>query len=629
MRGRALLILRGHMVKYHSYSRSLLSRLPLNHMTVLRYVPTGVCSNIRNVSISTSTRGCISSLQIGDAIQTRTVKTKTSISFATSRHDENRPDWIEMKGSPEDLPRANEGSASHTSLLDPKLTGLTRIIPRTCANVVCEMLMALDTKDNEMAWRHFEHIRKAFLTRQLLAQDYAALLISLRPENYISPKNLGNLGESFDAFALSPRAAWQKLRSRLEIVVHTMKMAGHKLGKLEYFHLLDCARAADDRNYVQYVWNEMAGQRNVRPDTWCYNAYMAGICGNPTTEREFRVTPRTLEYRTRTSDDSRSLAFKIYSRMMKKGIAPNSMTIDILIIATARLGDLTTVNTIMQQTWGISEPSVTEAQLQPDSPLYPTQHSLLAVALAFSFNGRGLSAVRLVDQMSTMYKVPISISTWVALLNWTYVFTRCQSRELRQVSSVNRLGQQMLPIDAVQRLWTVMTEPPYSIEPTIEMYDSVIRAFLWRQMPDNAENLMDKAVPIYDRMCNRYESLSQKLVQMIDGEYTSIGVISKLQDRVAYERMQVLRARSIIRRWVELLVLSKQHETYKFSTQRRPNIITKWADFLGRRVLFSTPGGYVDLDLGDRLGWKPQKIRSRKRKSVPLGSGAKEEDYFL
>lgn len=323
------------------------------------------------------------------------------------------------------------------------------------------------------------------------------------------------------------------------------------------------------------------------------------------------------------TENVRDTALTIYKCMMESGATPNSMTFDILILAVARMGDFASIHRILKEVWGVDvtalgNPGVPEPMqplTTPDSPLYPSPHTLAAVAAVFGSNNDIETAIRIIDHLTRRYKIPITNPAWVVLLNWTYVFTRPQAT---------------LPKFSVINLWIIMTSAPYKVKPTLEMYDYIVRSLIARKMLPDAETMINRGLKVFAHLITRATTASTALEAALDsfpGKNATYDVMHDLRRDVALSRREESRGRSIIKRWIELLCLGKGMRP-EHARIRVPNVVRKMRYFLGGTLVYVTPTGYVELKLGKWEVWRAMNIRRRKRAWTPLGTGAKEVDYL-
>lgn len=569
--------------------------------------------------------------------------------------------WESEKGMPPPEsslllpPSPSSPSPSEAAVpLDPTLTDLDAIPIPSPDSPVGSLLQALDQRDSAAVWQKFREIDGRLLLKTVKPHEFAAVLHSLQPGDFLA---LRNRHHHHPVSTISEEQAFRELKRRLMHVLSRMRTLGHRLSARECNHLIDCARAGRDSAMAVEFWNLMCGL-SVAQDTWTYNSFMAALGGGTASvARDFCVSADSLAYRaSRTrpgEEDVRRRVKRIFERMTARRIVPNSMTFEILMLSMARVADLAAVKRVVEQVWGVHVDSLAghcdnndkrgrgeekgkEKPCMPkDSPLYPTSHTLLAIATAFCQNAAVDTAVRLVDHMSRIFDIPISVPTWVTLMNWAYVYSR------------QRASDGALPGSAVQGMWAVMTGEPYKVTPTMDMYDYIVRSYLWRRMPGAAERTMDTALTAISlQMVGKAKEIEQRIVygrrpcsssSMPPGEKPPQAVvhtraaIARFGQQVAALVRDEHRLRSMARRWVELLVTGKHLEVTMFGPRNVPNIVHKWLPILGGRVVYVLRTGFVELHLSQwrSQGWEPVTTRKRRWMLWTYGTGAKEEDDFF
>jgi hypothetical protein len=523
--------------------------------------------------------------------------------------------------------------------LDSALTGLRSIPAPNPETPIGGLLYAIDQKQGPVIWDKFKHADRLFLLRHLSHHQFSALLRSLQPDDFLRLKERHRLDENGNAIVISEEKAFGEFSAKLALVIKIMRQIGYRLTARDYQHLIDCARTGGDVKLADSFWNNMAGAGDVQLDTWVYNSFLAAIVGPPTYEREFRVGEAILQHRAqRKSDDPRKRAQRLFGRMTEKGIVPSSMTFDIIMLAMARMGDIAGVETTLKRVWGVDvralpdEDAVNDKRIamRKDSPIYPTNHTLVAVSTAFCQNGQIDVAVRVVDHLSRRYDIPIPVPAWVTIMNWTYVLLRHRN-------------ETRVPLTALESVWKIMTAEPYNVVPTADMYDYIIRNYLWRRMPGAAEEIMDSAaISLFQGVVKRAFEIEQRIIhgKIIRGmpkaeeRPDEVGDAVRNMEKLKRDVSTVLRTdrriRSMMQRWVELLVNGKDVEVTNFGPQEVPRIINKWECFLGNHMIYRLRTGYVELNLG-KEELLPEPIINRKRRwyLTLLGTGAKEEDDFF
>ncbi|RPA92733.1 hypothetical protein L873DRAFT_1831002 [Choiromyces venosus 120613-1] len=554
-------------------------------------------NGLHSVSISASkrfrvcppgTRGRVLSLRLAHSAQSATNPAPAplpSISAASEGSKRSIPDDLKA-----------------ISALDTSITGLTPI--------------AIHRRDTP--------IHNQGLTYQLSPGEFSSVLLSLRPRRYLSLRPRHYMDEYGRVQVHKTSYTFKEFRSRLKIVTQAMQRHGYRLGIIEYCHLLDCARAGGDLTMADELWRQIVAREDLKPDTWTYNCYVAAKIGTIATHRGVRMSQWTMQSRrTVTAKHMRALASHMYARMLREAVHPNSMTFDLLVIATSRAGDVGGIKELLMKVWGVNVNGLAKSDnnlgsepptVPPDSVLYPTQHTLATFSMCFGANNDIETAIRVVDHLSRRYKVPISLPAWINLLNWTYALTRPPAR--------------VMPAQSVLEIWEIMKAPPYNVNPTIEMYDYLVRSLIWRQYVSPAEDKMKEAVKIYLGILQRSLDLETKYGNIV-GETNLDTTVqeAEVSKEIAVVKRELHRFRSMMRRWVELLILGKGMNT-EYTRRKVPDIVAGWAHFLGGKAIYTIDSGYIVLGLGQEKEWNPLPIRRRKRPWTPLGTGAKEEDYL-
>lgn len=537
--------------------------------------------------------------------------------------------------------------------LDPELTGLDAVPIPSTESPIGRLLYAMGRKCPLDIWNSFIETRMSFVTNKIKATEFSALLHSIQPSDELGLRQRNRLDRHGRSYIFSENQARQELKTKLAVVIRELYRAGHFLSVRDYHHIIDCARAAMDPKMAEEFWNNTMSRQSNRLDTWIFNSFMAAVSGGTASvEREFIVNERTLVHRVkRGPEDMQWKADRYYRRMLEKGVAPNSMTYDVFILAMGRMGDLISIGKVLKEVWGIDMDSLrdgnaiaeeTNPPLPGDSPLYPSVHTLLSIATAFCQNGKVDVAVRTVDHMSRLYKVTISKPTWVTILNWAYVYSR-------------KRDHTGIPASGVETLWNIMISEPYNIRPTIEMYDSIISSYLWRQIPYKAEEMMERAwATEHKRILRKAKEIElrikhgrtiRKMPETVlddsvmtdcsreDNKLDEIQIHKYLQQVASLARDES-RAKAVLQRWSQLLVVGRGLELTEFAPREVPRIVEKWGCFLSRRIVYILSGGYAVLDLRrvqqpPDEPWRFIKIRKKHWKPLPLGTGSKEEDDFF
>ncbi|TGZ84695.1 hypothetical protein EX30DRAFT_353001 [Ascodesmis nigricans] len=483
---------------------------------------------------------------------------------------------------------------------------------------------------------------RAFLRRG----DFTVILRAMRPKEFMNVAVRHILTKKGDVVFLSEEEQIQRFYGRLTFITNRMQRFNIRFSLLDYFYLMETARAGGYVSMAERIWNTIAGDTHLPyrrgPDTYITNSYMAARAGTGRTDRLVRTSSRTVELRRQSDRDPLQQTRLIIDNMKRKGIPPNSMTWELMILAAARMGELPVIEAVLQKVWHVNcseliladvkgeevpvvleRESESEKKLDRGHPLYPSEITLFNIAVALGTIGQVPLAFRLVDYMSRRFEITVPRPAWIALLNWTYTWLHTRSYP----------GRKFLAPNAVENVWNTLLSEPYNIEPTIEMYDLVIRSYLHRGMPDAAEYNMDRALSLIVPIVEKRNAAEAELAAL-EAQHPEVHkrtsevqrVISKKSQRLAKAMRDLEIARAIARRWVEILVIGNDMQQMPyFAWKRVPDIIDKWSYFLGDEVVYFTSTGYVDLSLGEDKRWVPIMLRKRRAKK-PIGSGSKEED---
>ncbi|KAI9768195.1 MAG: hypothetical protein M1840_005025 [Geoglossum simile] len=411
--------------------------------------------------------------------------------------------------------------------------------------------------------------------------------------------------------------------SNIRQVVEMRRLSGRPLGINDYTSLLNCVRACGDNATATAVWNDMS-QAGVLPNTACYNHYMATKCfpsgPDPGRRHTLRVIPYNLRKRTmgKFGDGGysgfsfgggvRSQVVQLFDDMILRGLGKGDLrTFCYIIIALGREGDVTGVKSVLNRVWGVDVDALLTDERPPhpvknyrrDSPLFPNTFLLFTIAHTFGSNNDIPTALRIVDYVSRQYSVPISHQVWAHLMEWTFVLSVPRFGQGREDENGALTGK--LPLSSVESLWITMTADPYSVRPTMAVYNRYIKSLMLRQSLGRAQEVMRKGLASYQLSAKRYrvERRRHLLAKSLwAGAATSGSGTGTLWRRVHLAGIETRYQRLVIERWVRLLIkgLGLAKKNPEWEREAVPNIIREWGDFLPqRRVSYGTTGGVVTL----------------------------------
>ncbi|KAI5811017.1 hypothetical protein DFH27DRAFT_475387 [Peziza echinospora] len=468
--------------------------------------------------------------------------------------------------------------------------------------------------------------------RSLTPAMFCQVLLAIRPKAYLPRGRRGYFdvwqtaydsvtGRGPQAKIVGLATARKLFLGRLESILADMKKRGIPLGLYEYTHLIDCARATGNSATAKQLWQEMS-LRGIQRDTKCYNTYLAAVCGTTLTQSTWKTNPRTIANRQlKSTDDVATFALKTFDSMVKEGLRPDITTFDLILLAQAKMGNLQHVRSLILKCWGTDIASESLSPVEDATSclnLKPLPQTLSNIAISLSQVGKPAAAIRLIGYLSRTYSITVPFQTWMHLLSWTYNLSRPPA------------ATRLLPESAMTELWKIMQDEPYNVVPDIEMYDYIIRHHISGQRFKIAENLMGRAIKQPFKALQ--EQCKLKLGQMeskfgvgnLPGapplSYVPkyhVGMIGQTfsSKSAAGLDLELYRARSMIKRWVELLIHNLPTSEKKLNSRRSivPNVVGRyWHEFLGSVVSYPTGTGFLQLKTGaEKFGLPIRRTRSR------------------
>jgi len=337
------------------------------------------------------------------------------------------------------------------------------------------------------------------------------LLLSIAPEKLLTTRsriNVYNSAFEYEEEELEDlgrvqteeevrKFVWKKI----DFVLGLMQDEGYPLTITEYFHLLETAWYTRHISKGEMIWQEMKDY-NIQPHTYAYNTYLALHIGttsklNRKIDRD-QINARQQNAKRDVGMDLGQWSFKIYTEMLDKKVAPNAMTIEMMILAQSNIGNTKGMVHFMEKVWNIRatdakdnspfarsfseernwgstssdflsalpSPTVERTKARTvslDSPLRPSAHTFMAIIAAFGHHNQLPFAFHAITQLSEIYKVAIPPKVWQALLRWAYALT-----EKPQI----QLGRRRLTPDLV---WKIMKKLDSGADPEMKALDYLIR----------------------------------------------------------------------------------------------------------------------------------------------------------
>ncbi|GAB7347158.1 hypothetical protein MBLNU459_g3276t2 [Dothideomycetes sp. NU459] len=398
--------------------------------------------------------------------------------------------------------------------------------------------------------------------------------------------------------------------------------AGKRLNVTDYELLLSIAAWSGSEIIATDLWTLMTRTDQITPSVRCYNYVMEAAvnneCHNAVTRQRMRVTPFNTAARSLRTLGPPFVAYRYgeggirefvldkYSEMVERQMSLDEQTYCAVITGVAREGDVDKVKEILKRVWAIDVDDLmsgtAEATPPPsptmrcDSILYPTGRLLHAVAHAFGINNDIAAALRIVDCISRSYGIRIPVYAWKELFLRAFVLSK------PRVGGDCTVGQ--LPKQGVLRVWETMINEPYNVEPTLGMYDMLIKGLcnmqripdMWRYIQEaqgKAANAIRSAEKAHERLERSTRERDNELVQSRRTEKIERDVeyYDLLHDRICYWKQ----------RWLRLLLYSmrlwsKTDRDQRWSVAVVPDIIKEWQQFHeGQEIYYDVPGGQVCL----------------------------------
>ena len=314
---------------------------------------------------------------------------------------------------------------------------------------------------------------------------------------------------------------------------------GRSLSTRENAQLLRCARGTWDGRLASKIMMDMISKR-IQPDLACYNYYFEAKCWSdawyPSERQLLRVFPYATSRRQQRSkldlsggltiyphtvgqNGLKSEVTKVFSHMIEGGILPDGKAFGHLITALAREGDMQGVKAVMKKTWDVDVDSLNtrrserSTDMPQSSPLYPNQDLLFIIAHAFGSNNDVPTALRAVDQISRIFSIPIPTNVWAELLEWS--FTLSTRRHKKRKEDGAQLGQ--LDIHTPEDLWNVLTSEPYNCEPTLPMFDIMVRSLKRRDCLFRSLGYIIQGLDLHNQNVVRYwDHVQRKEIENVE-----------------------------------------------------------------------------------------------------------------
>ncbi|KXT12939.1 hypothetical protein AC579_4114 [Pseudocercospora musae] len=459
----------------------------------------------------------------------------------------------------------------------------------------------------------------------------------LEPSRFVS--KLGNAHIELSAalvesMAIAPmRAVAYDYSLILRRIVKMRRSTGKKPLLEDYRMLLRASRDLGGPKMNFIIWNELH-EDGYTPDLACWNYYMASYvwkgAHNPGARHKVRVIPFNMlarsaklpPQRVRMSrfrnyavgpGGIREMILKIFNRMLANGILADEESFRILITACAREGDVDTVKSILRKVWRIDVDGIMEGKNEGDmtprhyaetSSLRPSPHLLFTLAHCFGINNDIPTALRVVDFVARHYKLPITMETWSQLFEWTFTLSLKRAEVTEGPYKAEDTGS--LPTNSPEKLWETMTGAPYFVQPTLGMYNRLIKSRSLHRTIEGVVEKMKEAFEIVRDHRERTRQAQKHLKQLVAKQASGQDLYHESVEhaRNDWENLEMIRRRNAFwaRRWIRLLLATYQHgyksdHHFDRSAELLPALLWDYRHWSPRVVSYETPTGVVDFEL--------------------------------
>jgi len=331
-----------------------------------------------------------------------------------------------------------------------------------------------------------------------------------------------------------------------------------------------------------------------------------------------------------------------FTTMLRSGAIADEETFRVVLTAAAREGEVSTVKSVLRKVWNIDvdaimagkdENDILPREMPKASPLHPTSKLLFTVAHAFGINNDVPAALRLVDFIARHYDITIPLEVWSQLFEWTFVLAlnRPGSKSHSGGFNVNAL-----PRSSVLRLWETMTNSPYFIQPTMGMYNHLVKNLMLQGSTPELAARMEEGRIIYRQSYERSKELLYELKSelalrdSVRGTALEAEVTSHSRSlehmRADFEQADLIRRRNRfwLRRWLRLLLASVRQWVYNdpspaWSLEHIPRMLWEWRDYAPRHVRYETAGGIVEFTIKT-----DEEILAQQRRNLEFHQGEQE-----
>ncbi|KAK5681901.1 hypothetical protein LTS10_006435 [Elasticomyces elasticus] len=457
---------------------------------------------------------------------------------------------------------------------------------------------------------------------------FSEILSTLEPGNFLDRLASASIELSEATRKLIGIAPMQRVAYEYSLlvteVVAMRRSGGVRLTLADYTVLLRGARDLGNWRLAESLWKKMHHDLCV-PSTECYNHYMSCKIFNRlhSGRDRLRVIPFNMLARKAANPDAvyqgyrigrgglKDQVMTIFRDMLKTGAVADETSFRTVIMAAAREGELPTVKSVLRKVWSIDvdallaghpEAEIAPKQFSQESPLMPTEKLLFTIAHAFAINNDIPTALRLVDFVARYYDLTISQETWAQLFEWTFVLAVPRTG-VKAATDGSRTGK--LPLQSVMSLWNTMTGAPYFIDPTMGMYNLLIKNLFYRNMSFAMVDKMKEGYSLGQERRKTAQTLQKTLQAAIERSKQGHPDEQSLEQlRRDWEYAEIIRKRNQfwLKRWLRLLLGSLRTTSTLPSADQMthrdiPLLLSSWRHLAPRTIRYNTATGNVEFDI--------------------------------
>ncbi|KAJ6261939.1 hypothetical protein Dda_2738 [Drechslerella dactyloides] len=326
----------------------------------------------------------------------------------------------------------------------------------------------------------FQSLYRNGLTHHLASGDFSNIIRAAKPTNIFPISWMARrIKHGMMADSNPYDEVYQKFWAKMNFVLETMTQHDHGLSVLDYTNLMSKAVWSRSPKLQVSLWERMV-VRGIRPNTWTYNARLAMVAGiRPQNNlNKFPLVNKKdhTDYWRSQEQNALTESMALYADLLKNGLFPNTMTVELLVLAHSTVGDIAGISKLVRNVYGIAigeENGDLKRAITHGSPIYPTSKTLKIIALAYCRNGQFTAALQAVELISTTYKIPIKDDTWDLLIVYSYAFSRPKYN--------------LLPTGTTARLVEMRKDNANGRPPSLQARDVLIRSLARSTDPDELE----------------------------------------------------------------------------------------------------------------------------------------------